>query len=107
MSVPIISACENPDELADVLHTHPDIRHVISGHVHLTSCGSYRGLPFTTIAGNHYNILPMPTGPNPVPRLEGPGQYAVVMSDEKSTVILFEDFINRHIVMAPELFNFG
>ncbi len=91
--------------LAEVLRRHPDVRHVISGHVHLTSSGVYRGLSFTTLAGCSYNIAPRKHDPQSrAPRREGPGQYAVVWSGGDSTVVLQEDFHNRHAVMPRELF---
>ena len=90
---------------ADVLAEHPDIRHVISGHVHLSSSGVYRGIPFTTFAGSHYNIDPRRDEPNlRAPRRAGPGQCAVVWSDEEATVVLQEDFFSCHQKMPPELF---
>ncbi len=90
---------------ADVLEGHPDIRHVISGHVHLSSSGVYRGIPFTTFAGSHYNIDPRQDDTDRrAPRREGPGQCAVVWSDEEATVVLQEDFLTRHQQMPPELF---
>lgn len=96
-------------EFANVVLRHPDIRQVISGHVHMNTSGSYRGIPFTTVAGGHYNIDPTlekRSGPLPnrVIRREGPGQLAVVLSDADSTVVHMENFIDRHLAMAQELF---
>lgn len=100
---------ENRDALVDVLARHGDIRQVISGHVHMSTSGSYRGVPFCTIAGGHYNIEPTLGAPDitfktPVPRREGPGQLAVVLSDETGTVVHMENYLDRHLVMAPALF---
>ena len=90
---------------AEVLSGHPDIRQVISGHVHLSSSGVYRGIPFTTFAGSHYNIEPRRDDSDlRALRREGPGQLAVVWSDEETTVVLQEDFVSRHQNMPPELF---
>ncbi len=96
--------------LAEALASHPDIRQVVSGHVHMSTAGTYRGIPFTTFAGAHYSIEPTlesrsgPVPGGPVPRREGPGQLAVVLSDETSTVVHMENFLDRHLVMAPMLF---
>tara|TARA_R110002020_G_scaffold109430_16_gene253162 strand:+ start:29492 stop:30304 length:813 start_codon:yes stop_codon:yes gene_type:complete len=94
---------------ADVVRSHPDIRQVISGHVHMTTAGTYRGIPFCTLAGCHYSIDPTLESlsgprPSPVARREGPGELAVVISDEDATVVHMEKFIDRHLVMAQELF---
>lgn len=87
----------------DALATHGDIRQVIAGHVHLTSTATYRGIPFTTLAGGHYSVsfnVDAPT--KPFRRLTGPGQMAVVIGTEDRTTVLFEDFVdgNAEIVLA-------
>ncbi len=96
-------------QLADILAGHPDIRQVISGHVHMSAAGVYRGIPFTTLSGCHYSIEPTlasRSGPTAagVRRREGPAQIAVVLSDAEATVVHHENAIDRHLVMAPGLF---
>lgn len=92
--------------LLEVLRSHPDVRHVIAGHVHITTTGVWKGVPFTTLAGGHYNVsLNLPSHAVPQERLEGPGQYAVVLADEDACVVHFENFLDRHPVIAAE--NFG
>jgi len=81
--------------LIAVLKTHDDIRQVIAGHVHLTSTAMYHGIPFTTLAGGHYNVTFNVDNPAAdFRRLAGPGQMAVVVGTEHSTTVLFEDFID-------------
>lgn len=97
---------------AQVLSTHPDIRQVISGHVHMTTSGTYRGIPFCTLSGGHYQIEPTlltRSGPEwgTVPRREGPGQLAVVLADDDSVVVHMENFLDRHLVLANELFTYS
>jgi len=92
-----------PDGFISALKTHPDIRQVIAGHVHLTSAATYRGLPFTTLAGGHYSVSFNVDKPAvPFKRLTGPGQMAVVIGTEDRTTVLFEDFIdgNQEIRVA-------
>ena len=79
----------------DALQTHPDIRQVIAGHVHVTSTATYRGIPFTTLAGGHYSVSFNVDQPQvPFRRLTGPGQMAVVLGTEDRTTVLFEDFVD-------------
>lgn len=99
------------EEFANVVTSHPDIRQVISGHVHMTTAGTYKGIPFCTLAGGHYSIEPVlesksgsVTSANRVPRREGPGQLAVVIADKHSTVVHMENFLDRHLVLSDELF---
>lgn len=97
---------EQPEALMEVLKTHPDIRQVIAGHVHITTSGTWQGLPFTTLAGGHYNVsLHLPSCPGEPQLLEGPGQYAVVLADEDACLVHFENFLDRHTEIARE--NFG
>ena len=95
----------NNDELFDVLASCPGIRHVVSGHVHVSASGSYRGIPYTTIAGCHYNIAPRQSlDRRAVPRFEGPGQYGVVQSNKDSTWVLLEDFASSSPDMPEDAF---
>ncbi len=77
------------------LKSHGDIRQVIAGHVHLTSAAMYHGLPFTTLAGGHYNVTFNVDAPAAAfRRLTGPGQMAVVVGTPHATTVLFENFID-------------
>ena len=98
---------ENPNELLDVLHIHPDVRHVISGHVHISTTGVIRGIPFTTVAGGHYTFsvsLGLDSRKE-VKKLEGPAQYAVVLADEASVTVHFHNYIDQHTVLSEKATN--
>jgi len=101
---------EEAGAFLDVMQRHRDVRQVISGHVHMTTAGTVRGIPFCTLGGGHYAIDPVlqsRSGPFPggqVPRREGPGQLAVVLCDDTSVVVHMENFLDRHIILAPDLF---
>ena len=87
----------NGAEFASVLKRHPDIRQVIAGHVHYTSTAIWRGLPFTTLAGGHYNVtIPLDAPEARIARLSGPGQMAIVLSDADQTLVHFDNFIDDH-----------
>ena len=89
---------ENPNSLLDILCIHPDVRHVISGHVHLSSTGIIRGMPFTTVSGGHYTFA-VSLGSDSrkrVKKLEGPAQYAVVLADNVSVTVHFHNYIDEH-----------
>lgn len=98
---------------AEVVRSHPNVQQVVSGHVHMTTSGMIDGVPFCTLAGAHYSIEPVlesrsgPIPGGPVPRREGPGQLAVVLCDGASTVVHMENFIDRHLVLAPDLFGWS
>lgn len=89
-----------PDDFLNALKTHPDIRQVIAGHVHLTSTAMWRGIAFTTLSGGHYQVT-VDQPHVPMRRLTGPGQMAFVIGTEDSTTVLFDDYIdgNAEIVL--------
>jgi 3',5'-cyclic-AMP phosphodiesterase len=93
---------------ARLLKRHPDVRMVISGHVHLTTSAVWHGIPMTTLAGSHYSVnahLPGMAGEQL--RLEGPAQMAVVLADTDGVVVHFQDYLPRHVELASGLFSAG
>ncbi|WP_157959645.1 metallophosphoesterase [Devosia submarina] len=85
-----------PQPFIDALKTHPDIRQVIAGHVHLTSTAMWQGLPFTTLAGNHYYCTFDQPGV-PMRRLAGPGQMAIVIGNPESTIVHFDNYLDANL----------
>lgn len=75
------------------LKTHPDIRQVIAGHVHLTSTALWRGIPFTTLAGGHYYCT-VDQDHVPMRRLAGPAEMAFVIGTEDQTTVHFDSYID-------------
>jgi len=90
---------------AGLLARHPDVRLVLSGHVHLTSCGLWHGIPVATLAGSHYSVSPhLPGVPGRQARLEGPAQLAVVLAADDGVTVHFQEYLQRHLTLAPALF---
>lgn len=91
---------------ARLVKRHPDVRMILSGHVHLTTCGVWHGLPVATLAGSHYSVnahLPGMAGEQL--RLEGPAQMAVVLADAEGVAVHFHDYLPRHLELASGLFS--
>ncbi len=79
------------------LKAHGDVRQVISGHVHMSASGICEGIPFTTIAGNHFSLFPVLGGPEiHMPQREGPGQIGVVLAWPDRVVVHQVNFFDRH-----------
>jgi len=95
----------NTNDILGALQAHGDIRQVISGHVHITTSGVIGGIPFCTMGGNHYSFDAF-SSPDigDMTRREGPGQMAVVLSDDETTVVHFENFWDKNAAMSPDLF---
>lgn len=87
---------QQPEAMIDLLVDHGNVRHVISGHIHMTSTAFYHGIPFTTLAGN------CTTAAEDVGRAEnrglraGPGQMAVVITDAEQTTVHFDNYADGH-----------
>ena len=93
----------NGEELVSVLKNHKDIRQVIAGHVHYTSTSIWHGIPFTTLAGGHYNVtIPLEQENPVVDRLSGPAQMAVVLGFKDQTVIHFDNYIDGNSIIKNE-----
>lgn len=91
---------ENGKQLLEVLKDHNDVRQVIAGHVHYTSTALWRGIPFTTLAGGHYNVTVPLDQEADVTRLDGPAQMAVVLSDAAQTLVHFDNYIDSSRVLT-------
>lgn len=93
---------------AAILNRHDDVRLVLAGHVHLPTAGVWHGLPMVTMAGSHYSVNPqLPGMPGTQRCLEGPAQMAVVLADDDGVTVHFHDYLDRHLTLAPGLFNHG
>lgn len=91
---------QNPNEFVDVLKKHNDVRQIIAGHVHYTSCGLWHGLPFTTIAGSHYSVTAPVTEDVKTDRLWGPAQIGVVLGDEDQTLVHFDNYLDANSILS-------
>lgn len=91
---------EDGEILAELLRAHGDVRQVIAGHVHFTSCGVWHGIPFTTLAGNHYNVTVPLRQEAKVDRLWGPAQMAVVLGNATQTLVHFDNFMDGNALLG-------
>jgi len=72
-----------------------DIRHLFYGHVHRPVCGSWRGIPVSTMRGlNHQVPFDLHTV-TPVPKSHEPPAYAVAFVDPDQVTVHFHDYLDR------------
>ena len=90
-----------PEAFVEVLKTHGNVRQVIAGHVHYTSTAMWHGIPFTTLAGSHYNVtVPLTGAERKTDRLWGPAQMAVVLCEADQTLVHFENYLDGNPVLS-------
>lgn len=85
-----------PEPLIDLLADHGNVRHVISGHIHMTTTAFHRGIPFTTLAGGCTTVFEDIGRRENRSRRTGPAQMAVVLSDADQTTVHFDNYVDAH-----------
>ena len=71
------------------------IRHLFFGHVHRPICGSWRGIPFSSLRGtNHQVWFDLNVNAEHLTSHEPPA-YGVVLIDEESVVVHAHDYMDR------------
>lgn len=72
----------------------PRIRHLFFGHVHRPICGSWRGVPFSTLRGTNHQVWLDFVAADEVPGSHEPPAYAIVLIDDAQVVVHVHDFLD-------------
>ena len=88
-----------PERFAKVIGARRNIRHLFYGHVHRPVCGSWRGIPVSTMRGlNHQVPFDLETV-TPVPKSHEPPAYAIVFIDPDQVTVHFHDYLDRRTLV--------
>lgn len=91
-----------PERFARLLDGRRNIRHLFYGHVHRPVCGSWRGIPVSTMrALNHQVPFDLKTV-SPVPKSHEPPAYAVVFVDPDQVTVHFHDYLDRRTLVKVD-----
>lgn len=73
------------------------IRHVFFGHIHRPICGTFRGIPFSTIRGTNHQVALELNATNDVDIVlnQEPPQYAVVLLSSQQLTVHMEDYLDQ------------
>lgn len=87
-------ALREPERFARMLEGR-DVRHLFYGHVHRPVCGSWRGIPMSTMRGTNHQV-PFDLGPRleTLPSHEPPA-YGVVLIEPDQVVVHLHDYLDR------------
>ncbi|HEV8501024.1 MAG TPA: phosphodiesterase [Casimicrobiaceae bacterium] len=88
-------ALAEPERFATLVAGHRNIRHLFYGHVHRPVCGSWHGIPVSTMRGTNHQV-PFDLGPRleELPSHEPPA-YGVVLIEPDRVVVHFHDYLDR------------
>lgn len=70
------------------------VRHLFFGHVHRPICGSWRGIPFSTLRATSHQVALDFQEPVAVPGSHEPPAYAVVLVSAEQVVVHTHDFLD-------------
>lgn len=88
-----------PEGFASVVAGRRNVRHLFYGHVHRPVCGSWRGIPVSTMRGlNHQVPFDLHTT-WPVPKSHEPPAYAVAFIDADQVTVHFHDYLDRRTLV--------
>lgn len=88
-----------PERFARIVEGRRNIRHLFYGHVHRPVCGSWHGIPVSTMRGlNHQVPFDLETV-KPVPKSHEPPACAVVFVDPEQVTVHFHDYLDRRTLV--------
>lgn len=91
----------NPEPFIQITAGRDNLRHLFFGHVHRPVCGSWRGIPYSTMRGlNHQVPFDLHTI-SPVPKSHEPPAYAVVFLDKDQVTVHLHDYLDKSTLAAP------
>ena len=82
--------------LTERLSRYGNTRHVLSGHIHMTTTSFYHGVPYTTIAGGYSSSVEDFGRKENKFRREGPAQMAVLLGQEDQLTVHFDNYVDAH-----------
>lgn len=97
-SLDVMSLAE-PERFAALLRGRRNIRHLFYGHVHRPVCGSWRGIPVSTMRGLAHQVPLDLVSLAPVPKSHEPPAYAVVFIEDEQVTVHFHDFLDRTVLV--------
>ena len=86
-------ALRDPSALREAIMPHrARIGHLFFGHLHRPLAGSWMGIPLSTVRGTNHQVALRLDGTPTVLGNHEPAQFAVVLTDDDSTIVHLHDF---------------
>ena len=84
-----------PERFAAIVRGRRNIKHLFYGHVHRPVCGSWLGIPVSTMRGLNHQVPFDFKSVERVPKSHEPPAYAVVFIDPEQVTVHFHDYLDR------------
>ena len=82
------------ERIAELLAPYRNIRHLFFGHYHRPICGSWRGIPVSTMRGTNHQVRFDLRTIEVVPKSLEPPAYAVAFIDAQQVIVHFHDYLD-------------
>lgn len=94
------------DKLAPVLlDSGARIAQIVAGHCHITTAGSWHGIPVATISGNQHRVgIHLRNMTRQQPCYEAAAQFAVLLATKSGVTLHFHNYIDRNVQLPNALF---
>ena len=92
-------ALMQPERFAALVDGRPNIRHLFYGHVHRPVCGSWHGIPVSTMRGLNHQVPFDLTSVDDIRESHEPPAYAVVLVDPQQVIVHFHDYLDRRTLV--------
>lgn len=84
--------------MGELLAPYRNIRHLFFGHYHRPICGSWRGIPVSTMRGTNHQVPFDLDTVDWVPKSLEPPAYALAFIDTDQVIVHFHDYLDTSIV---------
>lgn len=88
-----------PERFERLVAGRRNIRHLFYGHVHRPVCGSWRGIPVSTMRGLNHQVPFDFVAVERVPKSHEPPAYAVVFIEDEQVTVHFHDYLDRRTLV--------
>jgi 3',5'-cyclic AMP phosphodiesterase CpdA len=86
------------ERIGELLARYRNIRHLFFGHYHRPICGSWRGIPVSTMRGTNHQVPFDLETVDWVPKSHEPPAYAVAFIGADQVIVHFHDYLDRSVV---------
>ena len=89
-----INLRKDSQRIHKILSNYTNIRHIFFGHVHRPVCGSWHGIPFSTMYGTNHQIQLDLNAEDYFPHTHEPPAYCVILIESEQTTVHIHNYLD-------------